>query len=56
MKTLLSLLLKAATATIPKAQWELLTPIKTRSEFPGIRMVYGMVGYAFDLQTDAAEA
>ena len=56
MKTLLSLLLKAATATIPLAQWELLTPIKTRSEFQGIRMVYGLFGHTIALRTNAAEA
>jgi hypothetical protein len=37
-------------------QWELVAPIKTRSEFPGIRMVSDLVGYAIDLQTDATEA
>lgn len=30
------------------AQWELVTPIKTRSEFEAIRMVNGTVGYALD--------
>lgn len=30
------------------AQWELMTPIKTRSEFPAIKMVSDAVGYAID--------
>lgn len=30
------------------AQWELTTPIKTRSEFPAIKMVDGTTGYAID--------
>ena len=43
-------------ATNSLAQWELVTPTKTRSEFRGIRMVYGVVGHAIDHQTDATEA
>ena len=56
MKTLPAFLLSAALANNSLAQWELLTPIKNRSEFPGIRMVYGLVGHTIDLQTDATEA
>jgi hypothetical protein len=56
MKTLLAFLISAALATISLAQWELLTPIKTRSEFLGIRMVYGLVGHTIALRTNAAEA
>ncbi len=56
MKAQLSFLLTASMATNSLSQWELVTPTKTRSEFPGIRMVYGLVGYAIDLQTDATEA
>ena len=56
MKTLLAFLLSAALATNSLAQWELVTPIKTRSEFPGIRMVNDLVGYTIDLRTNAAEA
>jgi hypothetical protein len=56
METLPAFRLSAAMATNSLAQWELVTPTETRSEFPGIRMVYGQVGYAIDLQTDATEA
>lgn len=35
-------------ATIASAQWELVTPIKTRSEFEAIKMVTDEVGYAID--------
>lgn len=48
MKTLLSLLLSVVLITSSVAQWELVTPIKTRSEFPGIQMVNDLVGYAID--------
>lgn len=30
------------------AQWDLVTPIKTRSEFPGVQMVSDQIGYAID--------
>ena len=43
-------------ATNSLAQWELVTPTKTRSEFRGIRMVYGVVGHTIDLRTNATEA
>ena len=56
MKTLLFFLLTASMATNSLAQWELVTPIKTRSEFPGIRMVSDLVGYTIDLRTNAVEA
>jgi hypothetical protein len=56
LETLPAFLLSAAMATNSLAQWELVTPNKTRSEFQGIRMVYGLVGWAIDHQTDATEA
>ncbi len=43
-----SLLLFLLLFTAAHAQWELMTPIKTRSEFEAIRMVNDQVGYAID--------
>lgn len=48
MKTLATLLLSSVIALSSVAQWELVTPIKTRSEFPGIQMVSDQIGYAID--------
>jgi hypothetical protein len=56
MKKLLSFVLTATLASTSPAQWDLITPIKTRSEFPGIQMVDDLVGHAIDLRTDATEA
>lgn len=56
MKKLLPFLVSVVVATSSVAQWELVTPIKTRSEFPAIHMVYDLVGYGIDLQTNATEA
>jgi photosystem II stability/assembly factor-like uncharacterized protein len=43
----LTLLFPLLCATV-SAQWELITPIKTRSEFPDLQMVNDVVGYAID--------
>lgn len=56
MKTLPAFLPSAAMATNSLAQWELVTPTKTRREFPVIQIVQDLFGYAIDLQTDATEA
>src|SRR5690606_32945780 len=47
MRTLHALLLSAL-ALAAHAQWELTTPIKTRSEFHHIHMVNDLVAYAAD--------
>jgi hypothetical protein len=56
MRIMLSLLIAAFIGSASAQQWELTTPIKTRSEFPGIRMVSDLVGCAIDLRTNATEA
>ena len=48
MKTLFTLLLIAVLATSSFAQWELLTPIKSTSQFEDLVMVNDLVGYAAD--------
>jgi hypothetical protein len=49
MKHLLTYLFPAALASSALAQWQLVTPIKTRSKFQGIQMVYSVVGHTIDL-------
>ena len=48
MRPIFALLLSASFASALAQQWELVTPIKTRSEFDAIKMVSDAVGYAVD--------
>jgi photosystem II stability/assembly factor-like uncharacterized protein len=48
MRTFLTLLLSATITANSFAQWELVTPIKTRSQFDAVEMVSDVQGYAVD--------
>jgi hypothetical protein len=56
LKQLLPFLFADAVAASSVAQWELVTPIKTRCEFPAIQLVNDLVGRTLDLGTTATEA
>lgn len=48
MKSVTALLLCLSTSTILAQQWELVTPVKTRSELPAIQMTGPTTGYMID--------
>lgn len=48
MRTFFSLLSALSLAMSFAQSWQLMTPIKTRSEFPAMRLVTDQVGYALD--------
>jgi hypothetical protein len=56
MKHLLNFLFAAALASSALAQWQLGMPIKTRSKFQGIQMVYNVVGHTIDLHPYSTKA
>jgi hypothetical protein len=56
MKHALPLFLLLSGSVANAQQWELVAPIKTRSEFPVTQIVYDLAGHTIDLQPDATNA